>query len=441
MTQEAMNREAAARQTARSTVVSDALSILDSRLNLPLTTYLEACTHCGLCAEACHLYRTDPVAKHIPCFKADKIRKVYQRYRTPTGRFIPWLLRLAKLDDETLDDWVEPVFQCTMCRRCSIECPLGIDNAAMIATARAILTQAGKAPPTLVEHGRKSCEAGSPLGLTKEQFLDRMEWIEEEIQEELDDDDYTVPIDQTGVDILFIPASIELMKYPQSIQACCRIFHRAGVRWTMSSTCYDVTNFGVFLGDSQVSRAIATRDIEEAERLGARTVVTSECGHAYRALRWEAPDWLQETLPFEVKNILELADQWLTDGVLKLDPTANPEPVTYHDPCNISRNGGVIEEPRRLLRASVQEFHEMTPNRERNWCCGGGGGFHSMPEYDDVRLTSGEMKARQIESTGARVVATACANCHLQLSDLNDHYQLEVGCVSVTELIAKAMEA
>ncbi len=47
----------------------------------------------------------------------------------------------------------------------------------------------------------------------------------------------------------------------------------------------------------------------------------------------------------------------------------------------------------------------------------------------------------QIESTGARVVATACANCHLQLSDLNDHYQLEVECVSVTELIAKAMGA
>lgn len=423
----------------RGDVAADALDILDSRLNLPLTTYLEACTHCGLCAEACHLYRADPVAKHIPCFKADTVRKVYQRYRTPTGRFLPWLLGLDDLDDETLGDWVEPVFQCTMCRRCSIECPLGIDNAAMIATARAILTRAGKAPPTLVEHGRKSCEAGSPLGLTREQFLDRMEWIEEELQEELDDDDYEIPIDREGSDILFIPASIELMKYPQSIQACCRIFRQAGVRWTMSSVCYDVTNFGVFLGDSQLSRTIATRDIEEAKRLGVSIVVTSECGHAYRALRWEAPDWLQETLPFEVRNILELADDWVAGGLLELDPSANPRPVTYHDPCNITRNGGVIEEPRRLLRASVQKFREMTPNRERNWCCGGGGGFHSMPEYQDVRLASGEMKARQVESTGAEVVATACANCHLQLSDLSDHYQLGVGTVSVTELIAKAL--
>ena len=168
-------------------------------------------------------------------------------------------------------------------------------------------------------------------------------------------------------------------------------------------------------------------------------MATSECGHAYRALRWEAPDWLQEPLPFVVMNILELADDWLAEGRLKLDPSANREPVTYHDPCNITRNGGVIEEPRRLLGASVQEFREMTPNRERNWCCGGGGGFLSMPEYEGVRLQSGEMKARQVEDTGASVVATSCANCHLQLSDLSDHYHLDVGTVSVTELLAKAL--
>ena len=126
-------------------------------------------------------------------------------------------------------------------------------------------------------------------------------------------------------------------------------------------------------------------------------------------------------------------------GKLKLEPAANAEPVTYHDPCNITRNGGVIAEPRRLLHAGVQEFREMTPNRERNWCCGGGGGFHSMPEYRDVRLQSGLMKANQIKATGAKIVATACANCQLQLSDLSEHYQLGVQCISVTDLVAKAL--
>jgi len=425
--------------SADGAMFQDALNTLEGKLNLAMSTYLEACTHCGLCADACHLYRADPQPKHIPSFKADTVRKVYQRYFTPPGKALPWLFGLSKLDEQTLDDWVEPVFQCTMCRRCTIECPLGIDNAAMIATARQILTQAGKAPPTLAEHGRLSCEVGSPLNVTPEKFAERIEWFEEELQEELDDDDFTVPIDVAGSDILFIPASLELMKYPQAVRACIKIMHTAGASWTMSSKRYDITNYGMFLGDPKITKAIATSDIDEAKRLGVKYLVTSECGHAYRALRWEAPDWFQEPLPFLVKNIVELADEWVADGKLTLDRSVNPAVVTYHDPCNITRNGGVIGEPRRLLNASVESFEEMTPNRERNWCCGGGGGMHSMPEYQDVRLQSGLMKAQQIGNTSARVVATTCANCQLQLSDLNDHYGLEVECVSVTELVAKAL--
>ncbi|MFQ5537592.1 MAG: (Fe-S)-binding protein [Gemmatimonadota bacterium] len=420
-------------------MVQEAISALDAKLNLALTTYLEACTHCGLCAEACHLYRADPHPRHIPSYKADTIRKVYQRYFTPTGRLFPWLFGAEELSEEVLDSWVDTVFQCTLCRRCTIECPMGIDNAALIATSRQILTAAGKAPPTLVEHGRTACDTGSPLGVTREQFLERLEWIEEELQDELDDEDFTVPLDVKGAEILFMPASLELMKYPGTVAACIRILHAAGVSWTMSSVRYDVTNFGVFLGDPQLTRTIATKDIEEARRLGVKILVTSECGHAYRALRWEAPNWFREPLPFAVKNIVELADEWVREGRLRVNREANTLPVTYHDPCNITRNGGVIEEPRRLLNASTREFREMTPNRERSWCCSGGGGFHSMPEYEDVRLGGGRMKAEQIRATGARVVATTCANCQLQLNDLSEHYDLGVRCVSVTDLLAEAL--
>jgi len=426
--------------TENGGVVSDALATLEGNLNLALTTYLEACTHCGLCADACHLYRADPSPKHIPSFKADTVRKVYQRYFTPPGRMLPWLFGLQQLSEESLDSWVEPVFQCTMCRRCTIECPMGIDNAAIIATARQILTAAGKAPPLLAEHGRLSCAVGSPLAITPEQFAERIEWLEDELQDELEDDSFKVPLDVVGADLLFIPASIELMKFPTTVAACFKILHAAGASWTMSSTQYDVTNFGVFLGDPMVTRTIALRDIQEAKRLGVKFLVTSECGHAYRALCWEAPNWFQQRLPFTVKHIVELVDDWVDDGTLVLDFNANPEPVTYHDPCNITRNGGLIEEPRRILDAAVREFTEMTPNRERNWCCGGGGGFHSMPEYRDLRLQSGKMKARQIQRTGAAVVATTCSNCHLQLSDLNEHYELGVKCVSVTSLVAKALQ-
>jgi len=420
-------------------VVREAVEVLGKRLNLATTTYLEACTHCGLCAEACHLYRADPVARHMPCVKADTVRRVYQRHFTPLGRLFPWLYGVKDLTEAELDSWAETVYQCTLCRRCTIECPLGIDNASLISIGRQILVRSGRAPSTLAEHARLACEAGSPLGVSRDEFLDRIRWIEEELRDELEDENLVLPVDAPGVDYLFIPASIELMKYPRTLQACFKILRAAGVRWTLSSRRYDVTNFGVFLGDPGVARRIAMLDVEEAERLGVKALVTSECGHAYRVLRWEAPDWLGRPLAFEVKNIVELADAWVCEGRIRLDRSSNRLPVTYHDPCNITRNGGVIEEPRRLLRAAVSEFREMTPNRERNWCCGGGGGLHSMPEYKDVRLGSGLMKADQVRATGAAVVATTCANCQLQLGELNEHYGLGVRCVSVTDLVAAAL--
>ncbi len=199
----------------------------------------------------------------------------------------------------------------------------------------------------------------SPLGVTREDFRDRLQWIQEELREEVEDPCFTVPVDVAGADYLFIPASLELMKYPRTIGACFRILRAAGVRWTMSSTRYDVTNFGVFLGDPELSRTIARRDIEEAERLQVKVLVTSECGHAYRALRWEAPDWFHKPLPFEVKNIVELADDWVREGRLKLESPVDSQPVTYHDPCNITRNGGVIEEPRRLPVHPIPAFPNL----------------------------------------------------------------------------------
>jgi Fe-S oxidoreductase len=416
-----------------------ALDLLDSRLSLPLATYLEACTHCVVCADSCHLFHIDHDPIHMPCYKAEMLRRVYRRYYTFPGRYLPWLVGARDLTEAELDRWVDSVYQCTMCRRCSIACPIGIDNALIVRTSRTILSALGKAPPLLEEHARNAYELGSPLKVTREQFLERLEWFEEELQDELDDDDFEIPIDRQGAEYLFVPASLELMKFPHTIMAVLKIFHAAQVDYTLSSERYDVTNYGVFNGDDEITRTIARRDIETAERLGIRTFVVSECGHAYRALRWEAPNWLGRPLPFTVKNIVELIQEWIGAGRLRVAAENNPEPVTYHDPCNMGRNSGVFEEPRTVIRSAAEDFREMTPNRENNWCCGGGGGMLSMPEYDQARLASGAKKAEQVRQTGARVIATACANCQMQLGQVMEHYGLEVKVESVSDLVARAL--
>ncbi|MDP7059467.1 MAG: (Fe-S)-binding protein [Candidatus Marinimicrobia bacterium] len=419
--------------------ISEALKILDSKLSLPLVTYLETCTHCAVCADSCHLFHIDEDPIHMPCFKADKLRRVYKRHYTFSGKYLPWLVGARDLTDEELDGWVDSVYQCTMCRRCSIACPIGIDNALVVRTSRSILSAMGKAPEMLEEHTDNACKVGSPLKVTKEEFLDRLEWFEEELQDELDDDDYEIPIDKEGAEFLFIPASLEMMKFPQTIISTLKIFYASDVNYTFSSVRYDVTNYGVFNGDDAATKSIAMKDIEEAERLGIRTLVVSECGHAYRALRWEAPNWLRKEYTFKVKDIVELVHEWIRDGRLKVDPMLNPEKVTYHDPCNMGRNAGLFEEPRDALTAAVSDFIDMIPNRENNWCCGGGGGMLSMPEYDDNRLASGVKKAEQVRETGASVLVTACANCQMQLGQVMEHFDVEAKVESVTDVVANAL--
>jgi Fe-S oxidoreductase len=419
--------------------VGRALELMDSKLSMPLATYLETCTHCGVCADSCHLYHIDQNPIHIPSYKSEKLRRVYRRYHTFAGKYLPWLVGARDMTSEELDDWVDSVYQCTMCRRCTIACPIGIDNAMIVRTSRSILSAMGKAPEMLEEHTRNACEVGSPLKVTKGQFLERLAWFEEELQDELEDDDYTIPVDKVGAELFFIPASLEMMKFPKTIMSILKIFHAAGADYTFSTRRYDVTNYGVFNGDDAVTQSIARQDIEEAERLKVRTLVVSECGHAYRALRWEAPNWLQKDLSFEVRDIIELVNDWIEEGKLDLDPANVPERVTYHDPCNMARNSGLMDEPRNILNHSVADYEEMTPNREHNWCCGGGGGMLSMPDYEQTRLDSGTKKADQVRRTDAKIVATACANCQFQLGQVMEHFGIDAKVESVTDLVAKAL--
>ena len=117
----------------------------------------------------------------------------------------------------------------------------------------------------------------------------------------------------------------------------------------------------------------------------------------------------------------------------------NPEPVTLHDPCNLVRLGGIVEEQRFILEHAASHFVEMHPNREKNYCCGGGGGQLAMTRFAQRRLEAGKIKADQIRSTGAKIVAAPCHNCIDQLLELNKHYKLGVQVKTVSEIAADAL--
>ena len=202
---------------------------------------------------------------------------------------------------------------------------------------------------------------------------------------------------------------------------------------------WDLTNYGLFNCNDPQAGAITQHLVDAMARLGCTTLVIGECGHGYGSARWEGPEWLQKAYPFKVVSILELMDDYIREGRIQVDPAKNQAPVTLHDPCNLVRHGGICEAQRRVLRASAANFIEMTPNREHNFCCGGGGGQLAMGRYKERRIKAGGVKAQQIRDTGAAIVATPCHNCVDQLSELNKEYKLKVQIKTVAEIVADAI--
>lgn len=416
------------------------LDIFREKLGAAGAAWLQTCVHCGLCAESCHYFLADGETASIPAHKLEQVAAGFRSRFTPLGRLAPALAGARPFDRALARAWVEAAFgRCSACGRCSLNCTTGVNVAAVIRAARATLTELGLIPADLQQVVTTALETGNNMAITREDWLDTLQWIEEETQAAVGDPGARIPVDRHGANILFTVNPREPKFFPLGLQASATVFHAAGEDWTVASEGWDLTNYGLFSGDNAEAGAIARNLLDSMERLGCRTLVIGECGHGFAAARWEAAEWLRQRPAFRIISFLELMDEYFREGRLRVDPARVTDRVTLHDPCNLVRQGGVSEPQRAILRRCVTDFVEMTPHGADNFCCGGGGGQLAMAEYRHRRLQSGGIKAEQIRATGARIVAAPCHNCIDQLMELNREYKLGVRIMTVAEIVSDAL--
>jgi len=277
------------------------------------------------------------------------------------------------------------------------------------------------------------------MAIPTEEFVDTIKWMEEELIDEMQDENARIPLDEKDKNILYTLNPREPKFFPLSISAMAKVFYAAKESWTLSSRFYDVTNYGLFNGNNEEAGIIARHLHDEVKRLQAKLLVLGECGHGSRANRWEGPNYLGMKYDFDMITVAELINDYIRSGRIKLDKTIIKERVTMHDPCNLVRNGGLVNELRFAVKSAVNDFVEMNPYGNDIFCCGGGGGQLAMSEYNDRRIKIGEIKAEQIRKTGATIVVTPCHNCVDQLIQLNHYYKLNVKIKSIGEIIADAL--
>ena len=344
---------------------------MGKKLNRQMVSSLVACVHCGNCIDSCHYVLANPGdVSYAPVYKADKIRKFFKRHYDWTGRVLPaWVGAKSLYTDEELEDLKDTVFgKCTNCRRCTINCPMGVDYATFNRMARGLLVSVGVMPEGVAVVSKDQWELGNQMGVLREDYVDTLEWLSDEMKMEYGDDYPGIPIDKKDAAVVYSINPREVKYDPRTISDAAMIFNAAGEDWTMPSEGWDMTNFGLFSGDDDLGGAVAKRLYEKVEQLDGKKLVISECGHGYRSTRCEGQNWAKKDINFVMESSVETMIRYIKEGKIKVDKSKNKTPVTFHDSCNYGRSCGMTEEPRELLQMVCEDFREMYPNRGSNWC-------------------------------------------------------------------------
>jgi Fe-S oxidoreductase len=368
--------------------------------------------------------------KYIAAYRGEIVRRLYKKHFKGRGKFWPSVGEAKALNEVALDELFEAAYSCTGCRRCMVYCPFGIDTQQLMSVAKLLLIGANSEPEILTMLADTSIEKGKSLDLFKEGCLEGIKRLESEVVKkwQVEAGKAAIPVDKEGADLLYVA-----LAGAHSIIPAAAVFNAAGEDWTLSF--FEAVNFGAFVGDPTKTKLILERIIHEAIRLKVKEVCICECGTAYRIMKQ-----LAGKQPFEVSSVTEVHARYLKQGRIQVDKSKLDGVVTYHDPCQIARNGGVMREPRFILQYLTDDYREMTNDPRYNWCCGGGGGLVALGEDTlDFRMKSSEVKVDQVKATGARILATACENCHTQLSNLNDHYKMDVQVEFLSSMVADAL--
>ena len=424
-----------------------------------LQVYLDSCVKCGACTDKCHYYLGTSDPKNMPVARQDLLRKVYRRYYTIAGQYFPKLVGAVDMSKEVLDEWYSYYHQCSQCRRCSVFCPYGIDTAEISMAAREIMDAVGQGQKYCNEIIGKVYKIGNNLGLPEPALADTLEGLEEEIEEDTGVK-VRFPLDEKGADVLVVTPSADFFAEPHvdGLIGYGKVFHQAGISWTLSSHASEAANFGMFIGSYENMRRVSMRVREAALELGVKRIVFGECGHAWRVAysflnTLAGPfDFLDPKYPVP-QHICEFTHDLIKRGALKLDPSANDDMVlTYHDSCNVARAsrmgdspGGQFVLPREIIKAVCNNFVDMPPDtiHDSTYCCGGGGGLLT-DDLMEIRVKGAlprmEALKQVVENDGVTHMAAICAICKSQFTKVIPYYGFGMDMiVSVHQLVSNAI--
>ncbi len=403
--------------------------VLEKETAARLRVYLDTCVHCGLCSNACHTYLSrnkDPEFSPVAKVK---------------NTLWEMVKRKGKVDAEFIKNAARIAFtECGACRRCSMYCPFGIDIAYLILVVRRICNLLGVVPAYLQDTTNSHAATLNQMWVQQDEWIDTLQWQEEDAQGVMPK--ARIPLEKEGADIMYSVIAPEPKILAQLINYMAQIMTIAGLDWTMPATDgWDNSNMAMYSGDFETMGRVERQHYETALRLKVKRIVMGECGHAFRGAVYDGPKWLTwKNPPIPMVHAVDFYYDLITSGRIKIINKFK-EPITVQDPCNIVRGLGLGQKLRYIMNALCEDFRDVSPRFEHNYCCMAGGGvINCGPPWKKSRMLSNKVKADQLAATGAKVIVTPCHNCHSGIEDIIKFYKLGMHTKFICEILVDAME-
>ncbi|MBC17979.1 MAG: Fe-S oxidoreductase [Desulfovibrio sp.] len=319
---------------------------------------------------------------------------------------------------------------CTGCGRCTSTCPGGIDITSLMGHLKSLRPRED-VPGSLHQGMVNNLETGNNLGIAKEDYVEGMKELGEELAEE-ECPGFYVPIDKQGARTLFFPNSKEVYGDYEDQFWWWKIFYAAQEDWTVPGDNWEAVDWALFTGNNDANRELARRKIDYMQKHEIDRMIMPDCGGGSYGARKGMEKLFKED-PANQINYLYLYDylmEIIKEGRITLDKSAHAGKVfTFHDSCKHGRElertfgKGYFDEPRWIVQQCVDDYVELTPNRDKNYCCGAGGGMWPMP-FEEQSAWHARYKHQQIEDSGAHVVVVGCSNCRDQIMKrIPKHYE------------------
>ena len=387
---------------------------------------MTSCTECGRCQSQCPAWHTDkPLSPKllIMAMRDHAMSKVVET---------------ENIVGENAPISLDVLWSCTSCGACVEECPVDIEHVDHIVNMRRfqVLVES-EFPSELGGTFRNLEKAGNPWGANK---ADRESWIAEcdfpvrvvsgELPEEVE---YLFWVGCAG-------AYEERAK--KTTKAVAELLHMAGVNFAVlgkRETCTGDParrSGNEFLYQILSQENIATFNETFGDRSKGKKKVVVTCPHCFTTI---GRDYAQSGFELEMLHHTQLLNTLIKEGRLKPSPHKSEKKLTYHDPCYLGRHNQIYTPPRELLEASGCDVEEMPRNKERSFCCGGGGGRMWMEEKLGTRINLNRVD--EAIDTGAQEVAVACPFCRIMVGDGMVARQSDVEVLDVAQILLRSVKA